>query len=114
MEPFAWEEVEAAVQRELGVRISKAFEEFERQPLAAASLGQVHYAELRDGRPVAVKVQRPGIRQRIADDFEALLEIYSELRSINPKVFINSSTAEVIAFTPVRSVGSGTGVKSAE
>lgn len=74
VEPFPFAEVEAIVERELGVRISKAFSEFEPTPLAAASLGQVHRAALRDGRPVAVKVQRPGVQETIADDLAALAE----------------------------------------
>ena len=61
VKPFSYEEVEQIVTRELGVRISKAFSRFDRNRLAAASLGQVHAAALRDGRPVVVKVQRPGI-----------------------------------------------------
>lgn len=72
---FPYEEVEKIVMTELGVRISKAFARFDVEPMAAASLGQVHYAELRDGRPVVVKVQRPSIRARIAEDFEVLGEI---------------------------------------
>jgi ubiquinone biosynthesis protein len=75
VEPFSFAEVERIVTAELGVRISKAFREFESTPIAAASLGQVHRAKLRDGRPVAVKVQRPGIRELIADDLEAFSEI---------------------------------------
>src|SRR5471030_3216793 len=73
--PFAFEEVEQIVMTELGVRISKAFSRFETEPVAAASLGQVHLAALRDGRQVVVKVQRPNIRQQIAEDFEVLEEI---------------------------------------
>ncbi|HEY9251008.1 MAG TPA: AarF/UbiB family protein [Rariglobus sp.] len=73
--PFPYEEVEQIVMNELGVRISKAFARFDTTPLAAASLGQVHAAALRDGRQVVVKVQRPGIRAQIADDFEVLGEI---------------------------------------
>jgi predicted unusual protein kinase regulating ubiquinone biosynthesis (AarF/ABC1/UbiB family) len=73
--PFPYSEVEAIVTAELGVRVSKLFREFEREPIAAASLGQVHRAWLRDGRPVAVKVQRPGIRERIQEDLEAMDEI---------------------------------------
>jgi predicted unusual protein kinase regulating ubiquinone biosynthesis (AarF/ABC1/UbiB family) len=75
VEPFSFAEVEAAVEAELGVRISKAFDTFEATPMAAASLGQVHRASLRDGRPVAVKVQRPGIRDRVAEDLETMREI---------------------------------------
>jgi predicted unusual protein kinase regulating ubiquinone biosynthesis (AarF/ABC1/UbiB family) len=74
-EPFPYEDAERIVQEELGVRISKAFSRFEPVPLAAASLGQVHAAELRDGRAVAVKVQRPGIREEIVEDLAALDDI---------------------------------------
>jgi len=75
VEPFPFTEVEQIVASELGVRISKAFSEFEEEPVAAASLGQVHRAALRDGRRVAVKVQRPNIREQIVKDLEALHEI---------------------------------------
>src|SRR5213076_620799 len=60
---------------EIGVRISKAFATFEKEPMAAASLGQVHRAVLRDGRPVAVKVQRPGVREQVAQDMEVIAEL---------------------------------------
>jgi ubiquinone biosynthesis protein len=75
VKPFPYEQVEAAIERELGVRISKAFSRFDREPIAAASLGQVHGAALRDGREVVVKVQRPDIRDQIARDFEVLQDI---------------------------------------
>ena len=73
--PFDSDDVQKIVRSELGVRISKAFEHFDLKPIAAASLGQVHRATLRDGRQVAVKVQRPGIRQVVADDLEAIAEV---------------------------------------
>jgi predicted unusual protein kinase regulating ubiquinone biosynthesis (AarF/ABC1/UbiB family) len=72
VEPFPFAEAERIIEEELGVRISKLFAEIDPEPIAAASLGQVHRARLRDGRPVAVKVQRPGIRERILEDLEAL------------------------------------------
>jgi len=75
VKPFPYEQVEEIVAGELGVRISKAFSFFEEKHLAAASLGQVHRAALRDRRPVVVKVQRPEIRKQIAEDFEVLEEI---------------------------------------
>jgi ubiquinone biosynthesis protein len=73
--PFSFGEVEQIVTEELKVRISKAFAEFEAEPLAAASLGQVHRARMRDGREVVVKVQRPGVRESVVKDLEILLEL---------------------------------------
>jgi predicted unusual protein kinase regulating ubiquinone biosynthesis (AarF/ABC1/UbiB family) len=75
VEPFAYEQVEEIVTSELGVRLSKAFVEFEVEPMAAASLAQVHRAVLRDGREVAVKVQRPGIREQVLDDLDVFASI---------------------------------------
>jgi ubiquinone biosynthesis protein len=75
VEPFGFGEVEQIVSSELGVRIAKAFSEFESKPTASASLGQVHLARLRDGKPVAVKVQRPGIREAVLSDLDALYEL---------------------------------------
>lgn len=75
VEPFPYSEVEGIVEAELGTRISKAFTSFAPEPMAAASLGQVHFATLHDGRPVAVKVQRPNITRQIEEDFAALQEL---------------------------------------
>ncbi len=75
IEPFSYEEVDQIVSGEIGVRISKAFADFDPEPLAAASLAQVHRAHMRDGRAVVVKVQRPNIREQIVEDLEALSEI---------------------------------------
>lgn len=75
VEPFSYEEVEAIVRVEIGTRISNAFSSFEKEPMAAASLGQVHRAALRNGRDVAVKVQRPDIRAEMIEDLESLEEI---------------------------------------
>ena len=75
VEPFSFADVERVVQHELGFRLSKGFASFESEPLAAASLGQVHRASLRDGRVVAVKVQRPEIRARVAEDLAVMEDI---------------------------------------
>lgn len=48
------------------------FEVFDSQPLAAASLGQVHYAQLKSGQQVVVKVQRPGLKQLFEIDLATL------------------------------------------
>ncbi len=75
VEPISFSEIERIVETELGGRLSKLFARFESQPMASASLGQVHRAEMRDGREVVVKVQRPNIREQMVDDFDALEEV---------------------------------------
>ena len=75
VKPFSYAEVEEIVASELNVRISKAFSRFDTAPMAAASLGQVHPAALRDGREVVVKVQRPNIAKQISEDFEILAQM---------------------------------------
>ena len=75
VEPFSFGDVERIIQEEFGMRISKGFATFDAEPMAAASLGQVHRARLRDEREVAVKVQRPDIRERMAADIETMAEI---------------------------------------
>ncbi|MGZ4444516.1 MAG: ABC1 kinase family protein [Nocardioidaceae bacterium] len=75
VQPYPFEQVEEIVSSELEVRLSRVFPTFERTPLAAASLGQVHRATLRDGREVVVKVQRPGIRAQVLEDMEVLADI---------------------------------------
>jgi len=72
---ISYEEVETVVEAQLGGRMSKLFESFEREPIGTASLGQVHAAVLRGGRDVVVKVQRPNIRELLADDLEFFREL---------------------------------------
>ncbi len=71
------DEVEKTIEAELGARISKLFATFDPNPLGSASLGQVHASQLRDGRDVVVKVQRPGIREQLADEIEFFRELAS-------------------------------------
>lgn len=73
--PAPFEDIRAVVEDELGVKLGKLFESFEETPLGGASLAQVHRARLRDGRPVAVKVQRPGIVEGIHADLDALASL---------------------------------------
>ena len=75
VEPFPFAEVEQIVVGELGVSLSHGFASFDEIPLAAASLAQVHRAELRSGRQVVVKVQRPGVRETVRQDMAALGEL---------------------------------------
>ncbi len=70
--PMPYEVVARVLREELGDAPEVLFREFDRTPLAAASLGQVHRAVLRDGRPVAVKVQYPGIAATLSGDMDNL------------------------------------------
>lgn len=72
VEPFPGGEARDVVERELGVKVSKAFDAFELKPLASASMAQVHAARLRSGVEVVVKVKRPGIDEQIRDDLDLL------------------------------------------
>ena len=75
VEEIPYSEVQKIVEEEIGQRISKAFESFEVQPLASASIGQVHLAILRSGKKVAVKIQRPGVRKNFTEDLDTLKEL---------------------------------------
>ncbi|MHB2021712.1 MAG: ABC1 kinase family protein [Mycobacteriales bacterium] len=72
---FSFQQVEQLIAEELGVRVSRIFRDLDPEPVAAASLAQVHRGVLRSGAAVAVKVQRPDIRPRVADDLEVLAEL---------------------------------------
>lgn len=73
--PIEYSVVQEIVEEEIGSRISKAFSSFDEEPLASASIGQVHKATLRSGKPVAVKIQRPGIRKQFLADLDTLKEL---------------------------------------
>jgi ubiquinone biosynthesis protein len=73
--PVPAEKVTAIIESELGAPISELFASFDCEPLATASMAQVHRAIMPDGTEIAVKVQRPGVRQRIEIDIEILHEI---------------------------------------
>ncbi len=73
--PIEYSVVQEIVEEEIGTKISKAFSSFDEEPLASASIGQVHKATLRSGKPVAVKIQRPGIRKQFLADLDTLKEM---------------------------------------
>jgi ubiquinone biosynthesis protein len=73
--PVPSDSVVRIIESELGGSITELFQSFDCAPLATASMAQVHRAVLPDGQEVAVKVQRPGVRQRIEIDVEMLREL---------------------------------------
>src|SRR5881398_2390934 len=72
--PFPFEHAERVIEEELGNTLERLFLDFEREPVAAASIGQVHRATLPNGRRVAVKVQRPGAPQQIEADLALMYQ----------------------------------------
>jgi ubiquinone biosynthesis protein len=70
--PESFDTVRAVVEAELGATIEEVFSRFDRQPLAAASIAQVHAATLRTGEDVVVKVQRPAVAETVRTDLAAM------------------------------------------
>jgi predicted unusual protein kinase regulating ubiquinone biosynthesis (AarF/ABC1/UbiB family) len=69
---FSYEQVEEIIEQDLGKKVPELFRSFDPIPLAAASLGQVHKAQLHGGEEVAIKIQRPGLRQLFTIDLSIL------------------------------------------
>lgn len=69
---FSYEQVEIIVEQDLGKPIQELYQNFDPIPLAAASLGQVHKAQIHSGQEVVVKVQRPGLRKLFEIDLQIL------------------------------------------
>ncbi len=97
VKPISTDEIEDIITSELGVRISKAFEHFDADPMASASIGQVHHAVLRGGKPVAVKIQRPNIRKQIFDDldaFEDIAEFLEKFTDLGKQLMLQATLQE--------------------
>lgn len=77
--PFSYEEVRQTIKAELGLDLESVFEDFEKTPIAAASLGQVHRAR-RSGELVAVKVLRPGVEALVKTDLRVTRRLLLTIR----------------------------------
>jgi ubiquinone biosynthesis protein len=75
VDSIPFEQVREIVEEEIGQRLSRAFQSFDEQPLASASIGQVHRAVMKNGRLVAVKIRRPGIKKNIIEELDELRRI---------------------------------------
>jgi ubiquinone biosynthesis protein len=80
-EPLPFADIEKVLAEELGRAPDDVFSAIDPQPLATASMSQVHRATLRDGRDVALKVQRPGLREKVLSDLDGLADVAAFLRS---------------------------------
>jgi len=107
--------VRQVVEAELGAPLTELFASFSETPLAAATIAQVHEATMKDGRHVAVKVQRPGLEDIISTDVAALTYLVALGESLFPRLlaldlpvlvreFTNSLNRETDFFREARSI----------
>jgi len=93
--PMHWPLLREMVHNELGDDPENLFASFEKRAFAAASLGQVHRAQLRSGETAAVKIQYPGIARTITEDFRNLLLFLSPARVQNDWVYIKDQMEDL-------------------
>ncbi|HEY2899610.1 MAG TPA: AarF/UbiB family protein, partial [Polyangia bacterium] len=93
--PRPYEDIEARVREEFGRSPDQVFTEFARQPVASASIGQVHIARLPSGDRVAVKVQYPDIEETVRTDLQALKRIFGVLRWFMPDYGFDTIYGEI-------------------
>lgn len=83
VEAVDYEVIQEIFKEEIGIRISKAFATFNKEPIASASIGQVHKAVTHSGEVVAVKIQRPGIRKRFIEDLDTLMSLSEKAEGVS-------------------------------
>jgi len=93
--PETFEAVRAVIEGEFGAPLEDLFQSFDPQPLAAASIGQVHRARLADGRQVAVKIQRPGLDEVIELDMTLLKVFIDSVRGALPPMDFDTIIGEI-------------------
>ena len=96
--PDPTDQIIAVIERELGRPVDEVFDEFDREPAAAASLGQVHEAVV-DGRQVVVKVLRPGVEEVVALDLDIGFSLLFWLNVLFPNHHIQALTNVVREFS---------------
>ena len=96
--PFPYEQVEEQIKAELGAPIEELFLYFEKEPIASASIGQVHRAVLKNGEKVAVKVQRPGVEYLIETDIIIMSSIFKTAEKLIPDLKLLGLPATIDAF----------------
>jgi aarF domain-containing kinase len=96
--------VRAQFKTSMGAPPEEIFRSFDAEPFAAASLGQVHRAVMHDGRKVAVKIQYPGIRNAVANDFKWVRKITAaaQIARYIPKSVLDETEEQIVAETDYR------------
>lgn len=95
--PMGWAFVKRRMRAELGVDWQKKFESFDREPAAAASLGQVHRAAGHDGRVLACKLQYPDMASAVEADLKQLQMLFSLHRRMKPAIDTSEIAKEISA-----------------
>jgi ubiquinone biosynthesis protein len=103
MTPFSPQMAKREIVEELGKRVEDVFSRFDDNPIASASIAQVHRARLKDGRDVVVKVQRPGIEKTIREDIRImhylavmLDKYFPEMRHWNPNLLVSEFERSIL------------------
>ena len=91
----SFKQMKRVIEEDLEEPISEAFASFEEEPIAAASIGQVYRAKLKDGSDVAVKVQYPGVASAVRADMQNLDMIMRLLKRMTPGMDVKAITAEI-------------------
>lgn len=95
----AFEDIESQLVKELGSDWRSKFEEFDEEPLASASIAQVHRATLEGGRKVVLKVQRPGVKPKITGDLGVLHALAGWLEEAIPEAAAMDLRGTITSFT---------------
>ncbi|MFT5460465.1 MAG: putative unusual protein kinase regulating ubiquinone biosynthesis (AarF/ABC1/UbiB family), partial [Myxococcota bacterium] len=96
--PLPWDDIETVFREDFDGRGPDAvFARFDREPIAAASIGQVYRAALADGTEVAVKVQYPGIREAMAADVANIDVLVAAMSTVLPRLSIRSFVHDLVA-----------------
>ena len=93
-----WKKMQKQIENGLGDRIDNVFESFDQTPVGAASIGQVYKATLNDGRPVAVKVQYPGIATAVRSDIKNLRMFAKPAQAVIPGITAWAGFANIRRF----------------
>jgi predicted unusual protein kinase regulating ubiquinone biosynthesis (AarF/ABC1/UbiB family) len=91
--PFA--KLEKLLREDLGAPVERVFADFSREPVAAASIGQVHRATTKDGRDVAVKVQYPGVAEAVDTDLRNMNMLFPLVRRLAPGLDVKALGQEL-------------------
>jgi ubiquinone biosynthesis protein len=100
IDPFPWADAERIFSAELGKRPEEVFDDFDRRPIATASVGQVYAAHL-GGRKVAVKIQRPGVEIEFANDIRLMQAMIAAIRTLGLRKlqWLVAPTSEFVAWS---------------